>query len=196
MKRLFMITTTGLFLTFIFQQANAQTEKGNWLLSGSGTFQHLHYQNGYNSTLIQFYPKGGFFVINHLAIGLMPAADMTILGKSQVNIGSYNSYTLSIGPFARYYYPLSSSVSLFAEGYFTYGHHFYKPKNNQNYNQYNWRIGPGVAFFLSPSVSLDVSAGYGQNHSVNKNAGVTYKSKTGITDVQLGFSIYLPGKKK
>lgn len=42
MKRLFLTMTTGLFLTFIFQQVNAQTEKGNWLLGGSGTFQHLH----------------------------------------------------------------------------------------------------------------------------------------------------------
>lgn len=197
MKRLLVTMTVGLILTLIFQQVNAQTEKGNWLLGGSGTFQYNYYKPSGHTFLIQFYPKGGFFVAHNLVIGLMPSFDITLSGKNSSNIVVYNYYSLSIGPFARYYYPLSSNISLFAEGYFTYGRSFYKPKiYTGDYNLYNWRVGPGVAFFLSPSVSLDASAGYRQNITTIKNAGIKNTSKARMVDVQLGFSIYLSHKKK
>lgn len=187
----------GLFLTFIYGKIQAQTEKGNWLLGGSGSFQHLSQSNNLTSSQIQLYPKGGLFVTNRLVVGFVPSVDISIVGKENRTSVTPNTYTLSIGPFARYYYPVSSSISLFAEGYFTYGTDFKKPKSHfSSTDLYNWRIAPGAAFFLSPAASLDISVGYGQKNFTSKATGEKHTDKINITDLQFGFSIYLPGKKK
>lgn len=197
MKRLLVTLACGLFLTLIYGKTQAQTEKGNWLLGGSGSFQHLSQSGNLNSNHIQFYPKAGFFVADHLVVGLMPLVEMSIVDKDNRTSRNPNTYTLSIGPFARYYFPVSSSISLFGEGYATYGTHYYKPKQSMaNSAIYSWRIGPGAAFFLSPSISLDISVGYGQKNFVSKLTGQNYTRKTNITDLQLGFSMYLSKKKK
>lgn len=53
-----------IFLTAIFYTANAQTEKGDWLIGG-----RVDLNTGENSTQIRFNPGAGVFVINNLAIG-------------------------------------------------------------------------------------------------------------------------------
>jgi hypothetical protein len=185
----------GLLVILVYGQTQAQTEQGNWLLGGSGSFQHLKQSVNLTSNQIQLYPKGGFFVMNHLVVGLMPSVEISIVGKDNRTASSPSTYSLSIGPFARYYYPVSSSISLFAEAYATYGTHYTRPKSNMaNSALYAWRIGPGVAFFLSPAASLDISVGYGQKNSVSRITGENYTYKTSITDIQLGFSTYLKKK--
>jgi hypothetical protein len=108
MKQQLTMMICGLFLMLVCRQTWAQTEKGSWLLSGSGTFQHLHYGDHQNSITIQLFPKAGLFVTNNLAVGLMPALDMNIDENQNPDLPDFKSYTLSIGPFIRYYYPIAS----------------------------------------------------------------------------------------
>ncbi len=195
MKRLFAMMISGLFIACTFQTGHAQTEKGNWLLSGSGSFQQLNYGSNRKSTSLQFYPKGGLFVTDNLVIGLMPSFDIDISKDNDPNSANLNTYNLSIGPFIRYYFPVSSKVKLFSEGYFTYGRMFYKPSFIHNdYNLYKWRLAPGIAFFLSNTVSIDASLGFGQTGQVEKGNNAKTEFSTNITDIQIGFSIYLFNK--
>lgn len=187
MKPLFVTIISGILLTIAFQTVHAQTQKGYWLLSGSGSFIHTKSDYGTKNSTFTFYPKGGLFVANNLAVGLMPSIDIT----SSPAVGATDrviSYSFAIGPFVRYYFSLSSSLNLFAEGSFSYGASFQKPKMGfDNEDFYNWYIGPGAAFFIIPSVSLDIAFQYGQ---VQSNS--TPKIKTNSTKIQFGFSIYLP----
>lgn len=191
MKVLFSALTCFWVLLGAFGISHAQTAKGSWLISGSGSFQQLNYGDR-KSTSLQFYPKGGLFITDNLAIGLMPSFDIDINKDNDPNSTNLNTYNLSIGPFIRYYLPVSSKVKLFAEGYFTYGRMFYKPSfTNNDHNLYQWRLAPGISFFLSNTVSIDASLGFGQSGQVEKGDNTKTEFSTNITDLQLGFSIYL-----
>ena len=195
-KIIFRLVIIGTVLVAGFFDAGAQTARGQWLLSGSGSFSQNKYTEHTSSSSLQFFPKGALFIADNLAVGLMPAVDIQIDKYDNLNVDNRNTYTLSIGPFLRYYYSLSSTVKLFAEGSFSYGREMYKPKRaNENYSLYRWRIGPGAAFFLSSSVSLDLSVGYGQMGQFNHPAGTGPSPATKITDFQVGFSVYLPHNK-
>ena len=195
-KVIFRFFIINLVFMISLSNAGAQTTAGQWLLSGSGSFSQNKYSEHTSSSSLQFFPKGGLFIADDLAVGVMPGLDMQINKYDYLNVDNRNTYTLSIGLFLRYYYGLSSTVKLFAEGSFSYGREMYKPKRaNENYSLYRWRVGPGIAFFLSPSASLDLSVGYGQTGQFNSPEGSGSNPATKITDVQVGFSVYLPPKK-
>jgi len=168
---------------------HAQTEKGSWLIGGSGSYQHLKNDDvNTKENIFSLSPRAGIFIIKNLAIGLTPSVSWDHQKFENQTNGDYKSSSWTVGPFARYYYNLSSSVSLFAEGSFGYGGNTYKSGGIPSKSHfYTWYAGPGVAFFLSHSVSLDFSAAYMQN-KVKGHFG----DKTNTLKAQFGFSIYIP----
>ena len=81
-----------LILSVGFIIANAQTEKGDWMVGGG-----FRLNTSDNNTEIALTPNAGIFIIKNLALG-------GNLAFSYSKIGSDKITTFGIGPFLRYYF--------------------------------------------------------------------------------------------
>ena len=89
MKKI-LLTLTLSISAFII--ANAQTEKGDWMVGGG-----FRLNTSDNNTEIALTPNAGAFVINNLALG-------GNLGFAYVKSGDTKVTSFGIGPFVRYYF--------------------------------------------------------------------------------------------
>jgi hypothetical protein len=193
---------SALALTTFF--ANAQTEKNNWLVAGALAFTSSTQKeadapgSSTKSTAFALSPNVGYFFINNLAAGA--SLNLTSAYSSNSNSGSTSSSTVTsftAGPFVRYYFNTSPRVKLFLHGDASWG----SEKVSVNYSGADesssvpisiYEGKAGAAFFLSPCVALEVSAGY--QSMTEKDSGI--KLTTGSVVVGLGFQIYLRSAKK
>lgn len=193
MKKVFILVTAVL----IFHLASAQTEQGNFLLGGGfgasfGTQKVERPTSDPNkteiterrSTSITFTPRVGFFITDGIAIGLDADINNTVSKDKKDNVKSTSSY-FTVGPFARYYFP----VNLFIEG----GAGFGKGKNWGGYaesNVFTYSLGAGFAAFLNDHVALEPMVSYsGLNFTRSDNKD--FKTRNGGLQVGLGLQIYL-----
>ncbi len=114
MKKLILsiAVLTGLALT-----TQAQTEKGNWMLGGSLSFESSK-SDATNAKAIQNFsivPSIGYFISENIAIG-------TGLGYAQTNIGVASgvgnvgqTQAFVVAPFGRYYVPVAEKFSFFGQ---------------------------------------------------------------------------------
>lgn len=123
---------------FCLGKANAQTEKGTYLLGGNATFQTA---DGYSIFLVN--PSGGYFFKDNFAAG----ANIYLLFADGVN-----SY--SVGPFARYYFGKNPTGKFFGNVGLGIGKST-GPDLNLSYG-----LGAGYAIFLNKSIALEASANY------------------------------------
>jgi len=124
---------------FIVSAAQAQLNKGQWLVGGSASFAHStnSNNNGFGSyhatsTSLQATPAVGYFVISKLAVGVRPGISTSNDkedGSSQlipysISYSSRSKTTrFSISPFVRYYFlPAKSKVNLVGDVSYSYQH--------------------------------------------------------------------------
>lgn len=157
--------------------ASAQTEKGKSLIVGSVIFSESSQSQSLASSKhnsFQIAPSYGYFLGNNFALGVRVRYTR---GKSEssydhnyVENGTYHSLTVTdkstsngymIGPFARYYFPISDQFKFFTQVGLTYGETKSKTDNGvyieeSKYRNYSAELTPSLAFFPTKKIAIEL----------------------------------------
>jgi len=169
--------------------ANAQIQKGNWMVGSSLLSSNfgLNTGGGYS---IGLQPKAAYFVEDNVAVG-----GYVNLGIAKVTNGSPTEFTYGVGALGRYFLsPGEKGVdNLLNHGrWFFEGNVGVGGRNVENANSttgLDFGVGPGYSYFITPNIGVEGlvkyqgQAGFG-NEGLNSN--ITFN---------VGFSIYLPTSK-
>lgn len=135
MKKVLLVAT---IMVAGFMSADAQTEKGNFLLGGNVTFQTSD-----GTSVFMAAPNLGYFVANNIAVG------------ARVNLLTSEGYTAwAAGPFVRGYFLGSDKGKFFGEGGVNIG------GADGADTEVGFGVGAGYAIFLNRSVALEFGANY------------------------------------
>ena len=169
-------------LSFCSLKSSAQIQKGNVLVGGD--LAGLHFgSGGYFNVSID--PKVGFFIRDNVAVGAYVNFGLTT-AKDQSTLTTYG-----VGALARYYIndPKTNVLNhgrLFFEG--NVGIEGTNTKNAST-NGLGLGIGPGYAYFITPNIGLETLLKY------NGIVGFGNQTTSSTVDLNIGFQIYLGGKK-
>lgn len=181
--KIFKILSIGLVLFSIGFEANAQTEKGNFLLGGESklNFTFLNSKEKWDdgsddmgkTTNLQFSPIVGFFVADGIAVGAeVPISYDSYKDESD---DKYSTTSMALAPFIRYYFELSNSnLKPYLHGAIGLGSYKEKynpsgaPSSDETSGMFLYQIGGGLGIFLNENISLDIGLAY---------ASVSIKSK-------------------
>ncbi|MCC7401776.1 MAG: outer membrane beta-barrel protein [Chitinophagaceae bacterium] len=152
--------------------ANAQTNKGDWMVGGS-----VGLNTSDKNTEINFSPTAGGFVINNLAVGGEFLIDYTKNGNNKVT-------NFGFGPFVRYYFT-NSNVQPIVQGSVGYISQSIKGTfSSSTNNGSHYFLGGGAAIFISNQVSLDILMGYDHTKYSDFDGSGGFK-------LNIGFQVYL-----
>lgn len=187
MKKL--LTTLGIVMLFAIS-AQAQTEKGNYLIGGTIGNLNLNLQKNNTVFGIGLTPRVAWFIADDFAIGA--SVDLGLqTGKGFTNV-SYG-----VGPLARYYFPGKALESVKSTRFFAEANVGINGVNTKaggesvSTNGLGVGIGPGVAWFLNKNIALEAVAKY------NLTTGFGNSTTNSGLNVGVGFQIFLPrGKMK
>lgn len=191
---------------------SAQTEKGRWTIglhnfspvlqleetpvqtSGLGIyFGNLKSESDFGEENVGVFELGlgasaGYFVANNFSIGLNLN---THYFKAEEDELEFKRSIFLIGPDVRYYLPVKQNLSVALHGGLEFG------KLNQefdnidlDYNVLRLGLGAGIAYFISPNVSLDAGLGYDFMKLNLEIQGEDSDTKFSGLTVQLGFSLF------
>ncbi|UWX60536.1 porin family protein [Chryseobacterium oranimense] len=179
-----ILAATGLTAT-----ANAQIQKGNWMVGTSLLSSNfgLNTGGGYD---IALQPKAAYFVNDNVAIG-----GYVDLGIKKVTNGSPTDFTYGVGALGRYFLsPGEKGVDnllhhgrWFLEGNVGIGGR--SVENGDSTTGLDFGAGPGYSYFITPNIGLEGlvkyrgRAGFG---SEGLNSNITFN---------VGFSLYFPTSK-
>ncbi|MCR6719826.1 MAG: porin family protein [Chitinophagaceae bacterium] len=156
----------------VLNAAQAQTEKGDWMVGGG-----FNLNTAKNNTVINLSPSAATFVANNLALG----ANVKLAYSKE---GLIKTTTFGLGPWVRYYFT-QANVRPIVQGNFN----FISSKTRVNSvsstnNGTNFFLGGGAAIFLSSHVSLDALLGYDHTkyNSLDGSGGFA---------MNVGFQVYL-----
>lgn len=165
--------------------ASAQIQKGNVLVGGDLADINLGL-NSPNVFNINITPKAAWFIEDNVALG--GAVNLGL----QTAKGHGTTTTYGIGALGRYY--TGSDVSVLKHGRFfgeaTVGiGGVNESDGGSNTNGLNLSVGPGFAYFVTPSIGLETLLKY------NGYAGFGNQTYQSNLNLNFGFQIYLPGKR-
>lgn len=171
MKKLTLIA----LLAFV-GNAHAQTEKGNWIVSGATSlgFNSNKITNksgdvsvdGQKTTTFNVKPAIGYFVIDDLAIGLDVGYEVQkydeYLGFEQKT--KVTASTFSVLPSATYYFKTDSKAFPYIGAGAGYALNNSKTTITAPYktNFFQWKAKAGLAYFITPSIAVDLGFSYDQ----------------------------------
>ena len=174
-KILFIAT---LLITFA---TNAQIDKGNWMMGGSGAFGNFKATSGgisSTNTSITISPNIGYFVIDNLSIGLAGQYRYTFEKGDTKTINSN-----SIAPFIRYYFlEKEKTINIFSEARYEI-----MRINHSDLKADTFLIKAGTVFFVNSSVGIEVALNY-STQKTNEN----FENRA--IYVNVGFQIHLEKK--
>ncbi len=188
MKRL--ILTGILAVAGLTATANAQIQKGNWMVGSSLVTSNFGLNTG-GGYQIDLQPKGAYFIEDNLAVG-----GYVNLGIGKSSKESSTRFDYGVGALGRYYLsPGEKGVDnllhhgrWFFEGNLGVGGYSISKGGNST-TGLDFGVGPGYSYFITPNIGLE---------GLVKYAGVTGFGNQGLTSnitFNLGFSIYLPTSK-
>lgn len=172
--------------------ANAQTQKGYYLIGGNvgsigGTFQ-----GGGSEFNLSITPKAAWFIQDNLAVG-----GYVNLGLNTIKDGG-TVIDYGVGPMARYYFGnkqmedaninAPKQVRFFGEAHAGLGGRSLS-KGGGSTTGFDGGIGPGVAFFVNENIALEALA------KLNVKTGFGSSAVAFSPNIGVGFQIYLPGSK-
>lgn len=189
MKKITIATT--LLVAGLFGTANAQIQKGNWMVGGNlmGANFGLNEGHGYNFAI---QPKGAYFIKDNVAVG--GYVDLGFSGAKNAS----TTFKYGVGALGRYYLsPGEKGV----DNLLNHGRFFVEvnagiggtsiSKGGASANGLDFGFGPGYSYFITPNIGLEGIVKYAANAGFG-NIGYTHSINFG-----LGFQIYLPtGKAK
>jgi len=174
-----LIFSMILFLASVLT-VKAQTEKGRFFIAGSNRFE-LNFggqKDKIGGDVVEgsklsyfdfdFQPRMGYAVINNLIVGLFMDVDVYSYKDKDKTYGYTSKGTIFIiGPFVRYYFPISDKLIPFAEAQVGFGVDHYKYKYNDggdwdkfDQSVFTYRIGGGATYFFNEFVGADLFLGF------------------------------------
>jgi hypothetical protein len=156
--------------------ANAQTDKGDWMVGGNMT---INTTSGNSQFTLN--PNAGYFFANNFAAG---ANVLLSFGK----FDQTKSSAFGIGPFARYYFNVKDEhfKPLVHVGFDISSRTDKGPNYKDSYTVTELFVGGGAAYFINQNVALEGLAGY-------NNSKVENFSGQGGFQFRLGFQVHLLG---
>ena len=180
----------GLFaVTALPSSANAQIQKGNWMVGSSLVTSNfgLNTGAGYDFSIS---PKGLYFVEDNVGVG-----GYVNLGFMKPGKGEATQFNYGVGALGRYYLsPGEKGV----DNLLHHGRWFFEGnvgiggtsvENGISTTGLDFGVGPGYSYFITPNIGLE---------GLVKYNGVTGFGNEGLTSklsFNVGFSIYIPTSK-
>lgn len=147
---------------FVAINSNAQINKGNWMMGGTGSFGNFKTTDGESnseSTTIAISPNIGYFFIDKLSIGIAGQFNYTFPKGDSKTISSNN-----ISPFIRYYFlEKEKQINFFSEARYEIIR-----MSNSDFKADTFLIKAGTVFFVNSSVGIEVALNYSTQKS-NQN---------------------------
>jgi hypothetical protein len=164
---------------FVAITSNAQIDKGNWMMGGSGSFSNYKSKSGGNTisetTSLSVRPNIGFFVMDKLAVG-SGIGFLFFFPKGPVKSPTY----YDISPFVRYYFlKKEKQINIFSETSYGIELNSLNSNTSQRLN-----LKAGTVFFLNGSVGIEVALNYSsqKDNQDSLNRGIY---------LNVGFQIHL-----
>ncbi|WP_127124456.1 outer membrane beta-barrel protein [Pseudoflavitalea rhizosphaerae] len=190
MKKTYAVLICGLsFMALITNQAHAQLQKGNILIGADLMGMSADFQSGNTTFNLSIHPKVAWFIQDNIAVG-----GMVDLGLSTRK--GYTAISYGVSALGRYYISDPKTQLLKQSRFFLEGNVGISGQNtkvdgsdNVSTNGLGIGFGPGIAYFITPNISLEgllkynLTVGFGNSTTNNQIA------------FGLGFQIYLPTKK-
>ncbi|HLA59546.1 MAG TPA: hypothetical protein VK622_12320 [Puia sp.] len=183
MKKNYVIMVAVCMINLI-QTVKGQIQKGNVMMGADIASLNLSLNTGSNFSA-ELNPKAAWFIENNIALGAFVNFGIS------TSKGNGTSVSYGIGPLARYYIndPNMNPVQharFFFEG--TVGIQGNNPAVGESTNGLGLGFGPGLAYFITPTVGLEALLKY--EGIVGFGSSVTSSNLVAA----FGFQIYLPGK--
>lgn len=191
MKRIFKLTLAAAAV-FCSSIAVAQTQQGNMMVGGDISNFNLEFLGGGSGTAfdMSITPKVAYFIKDGLALG------------GYVNFGlstakdQGTSTTYGIGALGRYFVEdkkvrkmeFSKRSRFFVEANAGFGGRNYSGAGGST-NGLDLGVGPGIAYFITPNVSLEALLKY------NLTVGFGSATTSNRLNLGVGFQVYLPTAK-
>jgi hypothetical protein len=183
MKKITLATLALIGLVFT---AKAQIQKGNVMVGANFANLDLSLEKGgfFQGTIS---PKAAWFIQDNVALG-----GYVDLGIS-TSKGNGSTFNYGIGPLARIYSGAGTEVvrhgRFFGEANLGLGgSHISSAVGNQNTNGFDFGVGPGFSYFITPNIGLE---------TLLKFRGQTGFGNNGLAsnlNLNFGFQVYLPGR--
>lgn len=183
------ITLAALALIGLVFTAKAQIQKGNVLIGGDLANLNLSLEKGGNFSG-SLSPKAAWFIQDNLALGGFVNFGITTYNGG----GTTTSYGL--GPLARYYAGGGNEIikhgRFFGEANVGFQGVNYAStpgiQNGGSTNGLGFGVGPGFAYFITPSIGLETLLKY------NAVTGFGNNGYSSALNLNFGFQVYLPGR--
>jgi len=184
------ITLAALALVGLVFSAKAQIQRGNVLIGGDLANLNFSLEKG-GAFQGNISPKAAWFIQNNIAVG----------GEVDFGVSTFKgggtSLNYGIGPLARIYSGAGTEIvrhgRFFGEANIGFnGTH--DPINSslgtsyENTNGLGFGVGPGFAYFITPSIGLETLLKY------NGIAGFGNNGYASTLNLNFGFQVYLPGR--
>lgn len=140
-------------------------------------------------------PKMGLFVARKMALGVM--LDWRLGNIKNPVDEKTNSSEILFGPFVRYYIETGSrELKFFVEGSGGIGNRTSTTTGNnsrkeEDYSIFFMNAGPGMAYFVTDRISLDLSVDYRWKREADKNSDTEQRTIYKNFGFNLGFSLIL-----
>ncbi len=196
----------------LFAAANAQTEKGSVIISGTTNLGFNNEKVTYKAGSIteeapkintfSITPSFGYFVADDFALGI--DVNAFISTKTEEFAGSnYVTKTtrFTAMPTFTYFFHNESSFIPYLRAGVGYGTNKEKESylgnsKNYDYDGFAWKTKAGVQFFVTKSIAFDLGLGYGKFHGKRDYQGkemtITHKN----LGANVGISVFLKKNKK
>ena len=185
MKKVAYLLAVLAFL--LFSTGYAQTDKGSWLIGGTGkiNIQDISGDNTiFNITLL---PNAGYFVINNLAVGAR--TDLTFSSGD-----GFSGSGVGVGPFVRYYFNLNNpTLKPLATAGVSFFTSAFKPDVGEKTtnNSTDFFVGPGLAFFINEFIAIEGLLLFEQDKNKIDLGGIKVEDKQSDLSFNVGLQIYL-----
>jgi hypothetical protein len=181
MKKITLATLALIGLVFT---AKAQIQKGNVLIGGDLANLDLSLEKGGNFSG-NISPKAAWFIQDNIAVG----------GYANFGISTFtgggSTVSYGVGPLGRYYAGGGNEVikhgRFFGEANVGFQGVNYSG-NGGNTNGLGFGVGPGFAYFITPSIGLETLLKY------NAVTGFGNNGYSSALNLNFGFQVYLPGR--
>ncbi len=164
---------------------NAQINKGNVMLGGDLANLNVSFDN---QTTFNLTPKAAWFIDDGVALG-----SYMHFGVTHINGESGSNYSYGIGPLARYFFSIDQLPALKKTKFFVEANAGFEgvhsSVNSSNTNGMGFGFGPGVSYFITPSVGVEALLKY---DGILGFGSTTY---TNGLSFGIGLQVYLPCKK-
>lgn len=192
---------TFAFLLF-FLKANAQLDKGYWLVGGTGSF--YSYNENYSTlnliqkgkwTDISIAPSIGYFIVDKFSGGVRALFSSSKGTNKSTNgtITKSNQYYITAGPFVRYYFlEKDKPFNLLTDVGYQFGINQYLGALHQR-GKYNiFSTMGGIEAFFNSSASIEILLGYYQKKvSIDDNTIAAFNDTKSGFQVSIGFQLHL-----